>query len=220
MPPLPVGVLCAVTLVTAVASLPDAGTEPSQAIRAGTAASSPVRSASPADDALREPAAPAGALSLGALAREAQARATTSTTRAGAVAGRASATTTTAPTVVTTTTRPVSPASPTTTTPLTPLTTLLQKVSPPAAAVAGKLTTSDSGVASWFDAPSATCAHRTLPMGTMVKVTRTATGATATCRVNDRGPTLATGRVIDLSLDTFQKLAAKEAGLVDVTIEW
>ena len=114
-----------------------------------------------------------------------------------------------------------SPAAvPPATTPLTPLTTLVEKVVPPAAAVAATLTASDSGVASWFGAPAATCAHRTLPMGTLVKVTRNHNGASATCKVDDRGPTLETGRLIDLSLDTFEKLAASEAGLIDVMIEW
>ena len=78
----------------------------------------------------------------------------------------------------------------------------------------------DAGIASWFNAPDNTCAHRTLPFGTMVKVTRVKNGAVAFCKVNDRGPTIATGRLIDLSMDTFAKLAAPEAGLIDVTIEW
>jgi rare lipoprotein A (peptidoglycan hydrolase) len=54
----------------------------------------------------------------------------------------------------------------------------------------------------------------------MIKVTRPKTGAVAFCKVNDRGPTVATGRLIDLSMDTFAKLASPEAGLIDVTIEW
>jgi len=78
----------------------------------------------------------------------------------------------------------------------------------------------DSGIASWFNAPDNTCAHRTLPFGTMVRVSRPSTGAVAFCKVNDRGPTLATGRLIDLSMDTFSKLAPPEAGLLDVHIEW
>ena len=78
----------------------------------------------------------------------------------------------------------------------------------------------DAGVASWFNAPDNTCAHRTLPFGTMVKVTRPKTGAVAFCKVNDRGPTVATGRLIDLSMDTFAKLAPTSAGLIDVTVEW
>jgi rare lipoprotein A (peptidoglycan hydrolase) len=51
-------------------------------------------------------------------------------------------------------------------------------------------------------------------------VTRIHNGASASCKVDDRGPTLETGRLIDLSLDTFEKLAAREAGLIDVRIEW
>jgi rare lipoprotein A (peptidoglycan hydrolase) len=57
-------------------------------------------------------------------------------------------------------------------------------------------------------------------MGTVIKVTRTQNGASASCKVDDRGPTVETGRLIDLSLDTFEKLAASEAGLIDVRIEW
>ena len=106
------------------------------------------------------------------------------------------------------------------TTPLTPVTTLLEKVVSPAVAVAGTATKTYSGVASWFGAPAATCAHRTLPMGTLVKVTRNDNGASASCKVDDRGPILETGRLIDLSLDTFEKLAASEAAVIDVMIEW
>jgi rare lipoprotein A (peptidoglycan hydrolase) len=54
----------------------------------------------------------------------------------------------------------------------------------------------------------------------VVRIVRISTGASATCRVNDRGPTLATKRVIDLSPDTFEKLASKDAGVIDVRIEW
>jgi rare lipoprotein A (peptidoglycan hydrolase) len=57
-------------------------------------------------------------------------------------------------------------------------------------------------------------------MGTLLKVTRARNGASTTCKVNDRGPTLDTGRLVDLSMDTFEKLAAREAGLIDVKIEW
>lgn len=93
-----------------------------------------------------------------------------------------------------------------------PLAPLLQKLVPAAAAVLG--------VASWFDAPAGTCAHRDLPLGTLVTVTRTATGASTTCRVSDRGPSLATNRLIDLSQDTFAKLASPDAGVIEVRIEW
>ena len=75
-------------------------------------------------------------------------------------------------------------------------------------------------VASWFGAPAGTCAHRTLPFGTEIRVTGLQNGAVATCTVDDRGPTLATGRLIDLSPDTFERLESTDAGLIEVTIEW
>jgi hypothetical protein len=90
----------------------------------------------------------------------------------------------------------------------------------PAPAVARVSANNDAGVASWFNAPDRTCAHRTLPFGTMVTVTRPATGAVTSCTVDDRGPTVETGRLIDLSMDTFAELASTSSGLIDVTIEW
>lgn len=77
----------------------------------------------------------------------------------------------------------------------------------------------DRGVASWFGAPASTCAHRTLPFGTIIKVTRVETGATTECKVADWGPA-DTSRVIDLSTDTFERLADASVGLIDVVIEW
>jgi rare lipoprotein A (peptidoglycan hydrolase) len=56
-------------------------------------------------------------------------------------------------------------------------------------------------------------------MGTVMKVTRLSTGATASCKVNDRGPG-DTRRLVDLSKDTFETLASEDAGLIDVKIEW
>jgi len=43
-----------------------------------------------------------------------------------------------------------------------------------------------------------TAAHRTLPFGTMVKVTNRSTGKSVVVRINDRGP-FVRGRVIDLT---------------------
>jgi rare lipoprotein A len=218
-------------LATVVAGVLLARKPPRQASTAVRVDSASGLSASPASQApspAAVEAAPA-AISLTELARELQARQSTTTTRPRTTTTTrkqaASATTTTSrqstATTATPRTGPPPPATSTTAGPLTPLTTLVEAIVPPAAsAVSSALTRSDSGVASWFNAPDATCAHRTLPMGTMVKVTRISNGAAATCKVNDRGPTVATGRLIDLSLDTFEKLAAKEAGLIDVRIEW
>jgi rare lipoprotein A len=221
-----VALLCLVTLVAGFIGLRKSEGDTSTAVRVDTAGGL-VPAAAPAAAPQTPGPTVAASISLQELAAAVQARNRTSTTRP-----RPTTTTTKKPPATTTTARPAtttttqSPAkapaaaTTTTTTPLTPLTTLLATVVPPAAAVSTAVTKSDSGVASWFNAPDATCAHRTLPMGTMVKVTRIHNGAVATCKVNDRGPTLETGRLIDLSLDTFEKLAAREAGLVDVKIEW
>lgn len=223
-------ILCLVTLVAGFVSLRNRPGETSTAIRVDAAAGPVLGSPGPrAPGAPGDDASAAGAISLRDLVQEVRTAATTSTVRPRTtVTTRKPATTTTSSPPSTTTTRPpattgpapTQAATPPRTTPLTPLTTLLQNVVPPAVAVAGTLTRTDSGVASWFNAPDATCAHRTLAMGTSVKVTRNHNGASATCTVNDRGPTLGTGRLIDLSLDTFEKLAAPEAGLIDVSIEW
>ncbi|MGH9263684.1 MAG: septal ring lytic transglycosylase RlpA family protein [Acidimicrobiales bacterium] len=227
-------VLCAVTLAAGIYSLRLVDDDTSAAISAGaTAGPSPefAGSSGPptAPTTVERPAAVPGAVSLSELARELLARQATTTTRprtTSTTARKASPATTSPPTTAAARPAPAEaafappPASTSTTTPLTPLTTLVERVVPPVAAASGALTHSDSGIASWFNAPDATCAHRTLPFGTMVKVTRVHNGASATCKVNDRGPTLETGRLIDLSLDTFEKLADKGVGLIDVTIEW
>lgn len=59
-----------------------------------------------------------------------------------------------------------------------------------------------------FDNQGMTAAHRTLPFGTLVRVTNVATGNSVVVRINDRGPFTA-GRMIDVS-----RAAADELGLV------
>ncbi len=54
-----------------------------------------------------------------------------------------------------------------------------------------------------------TAAHKTLPFGTVLKVTNLANGKSVNVRVNDRGP-FAKGREIDVS-----KAAAKELDMID-----
>jgi rare lipoprotein A len=49
-----------------------------------------------------------------------------------------------------------------------------------------------------FDMNSLTCAHRSLPMGALVRVTNLSNSKTVVVRVNDRGPMIRS-RVIDLS---------------------
>jgi rare lipoprotein A len=64
--------------------------------------------------------------------------------------------------------------------------------------------------------PSAmTAAHRTLPFGTMVRVTDNHSGRSVVVRINDRGP-FVRGRVIDLTPAAARALGF--SGLADVTL--
>ncbi len=63
-----------------------------------------------------------------------------------------------------------------------------------------------------------TAAHRTLPFGTRVKVTRLDNGASVTVRVNDRGP-WKKGRVIDLSREAAKQIGLMKAGVARVKLE-
>ena len=76
---------------------------------------------------------------------------------------------------------------------------------------------SQTGLASWFEADGLVAAHRTLPIGTVVKVTDAASGKSVTVRINQRGPWVE-GRVIDLSDDAFQRLAPLGTGTIKVTV--
>ena len=58
-----------------------------------------------------------------------------------------------------------------------------------------------------FDPSGMTAAHRTLPFGSMVRVTNLANGQSVVVRINDRGP-FGRNRVIDVS-----HAAAREIGL-------
>jgi rare lipoprotein A len=50
-----------------------------------------------------------------------------------------------------------------------------------------------------FNALAMTAAHRTRPMGSHVTATNLANGRSVQVRVNDRGPSRRTGKIIDLS---------------------
>lgn len=74
-----------------------------------------------------------------------------------------------------------------------------------------------------YDPDAMTAAHRTLPFGTVVRVTRVdASGAPrgrpVVVRVNDRGP-YARGRIIDLSMAAARQLDMIRAGVVRVRVE-
>ena len=63
-----------------------------------------------------------------------------------------------------------------------------------------------------------TCAHRTLPFGTQLKVTNTRNGNTVIVRVTDRGP-FVRGRIIDLSYAAARALGTISSGIGYVRIE-
>ncbi len=90
-----------------------------------------------------------------------------------------------------------------------------------------------SGLASWygsdfhgkktsngetFDMYGLTAAHRTLPFGTLLRVTDPASGRTVNVRVNDRGP-FVSGRILDLSYGAAQSLGTVGKGVTAVDIE-
>ena len=60
-----------------------------------------------------------------------------------------------------------------------------------------------------FDSNKKTAAHRSLPFGTLIKVTDTKTDKNVIVKVNDRGP-FVNSRVLDIS-----QAAARELGVVD-----
>lgn len=68
-----------------------------------------------------------------------------------------------------------------------------------------------------FNTDSFTCAHRTLPFGTMLKVTNKQNGKSVVVRVTDRGPYIK-GRIIDLTLAAAKKIDMVHAGVVPVEI--
>jgi len=93
--------------------------------------------------------------------------------------------------------------------------------------------TTETGLASWYGPPyhnrrgsngeiynmhAMTAAHRTLPMGSIVRVTNLKTGHSAVVRITDRGPFIE-GRVLDLSLAAARKLDVVQAGVARVKLE-
>ena len=70
-----------------------------------------------------------------------------------------------------------------------------------------------------FDMHDFTCAHRTYPFGTKLKITNIANGKTVECVVNDRGPT-SREREIDLSYAAAKKIGIAGKGYAKVRIEY
>ena len=89
------------------------------------------------------------------------------------------------------------------------------------------------GIASWYgkdfhgkhtssgevyDMYQLTCAHQTLPLGTMVMVTNLENGKSVELKVNDRGP-FVKGRIIDVSYAAAKMLDMCEKGTTMVKVE-
>lgn len=91
----------------------------------------------------------------------------------------------------------------------------------------------EKGLASWYGKPfhgrktacgetydmyEMTAAHRTLPLGTQVRVTNLRNDRQVLLRVNDRGP-FVQGRIIDLSFAAAKKLKVVGPGTAPVVVE-
>jgi rare lipoprotein A len=69
-----------------------------------------------------------------------------------------------------------------------------------------------------FDSSEMTCAHKSLPFNTWLRVTRVDTGESVVVRVNDRGP-YAKGRILDLSAAAGKKIGLDKVGHAEVRAE-
>lgn len=88
------------------------------------------------------------------------------------------------------------------------------------------------GYASWYGSESGnqtangerflpkavTAAHTTLPLPSYVEVTSLETGRTILVRVNDRGPFVGRGRIIDLSRGAAEQLGIRARGYAPVRV--
>jgi len=69
-----------------------------------------------------------------------------------------------------------------------------------------------------FDMNALTAAHRTLPFGTVCRVTNLSNQKKVNVKINDRGPFIE-GRIIDLSKGAAKALDALKSGVIEVKIE-
>src|SRR5215831_14346418 len=90
------------------------------------------------------------------------------------------------------------------------------------------MATSETGIASVYSgektangeyahASALTAAHKSLPFGTMVKVTNINTGRSVVVRINDRGPYIR-GRIIDLTPAGARAIGSAGLAMVELTI--
>jgi rare lipoprotein A len=103
----------------------------------------------------------------------------------------------------------------------------------PTIPVGAKPLVTETGLASWYGPPyhnrrgsngdvynmhAMTAAHRTFPLGSIVRVTNVKTGDRALVRITDRGPFIP-GRVLDLSLAAAHKVGVWQPGVAEVKVE-
>lgn len=69
-----------------------------------------------------------------------------------------------------------------------------------------------------YDESQLTAAHRTLPLGTLVRVTNLRSMHSVIVRINDRGA-FAPGRIIDLSSAAARELGLLQQGMAQVRLE-
>ncbi|MGW4404263.1 septal ring lytic transglycosylase RlpA family protein [Nonomuraea sp. NPDC004702] len=69
-----------------------------------------------------------------------------------------------------------------------------------------------------FNPSAMTAAHKTLPLGSRVRVTNPRNGSAVTVRINDRGPYVG-GRCLDLSRAAFDAIGSLGAGVMTVRYE-
>jgi rare lipoprotein A len=82
----------------------------------------------------------------------------------------------------------------------------------------GSLNGSATASGERFDQTKMTAAHKTLPLGTVVRVTNLKNDRQVTVRINDRGP-YARGRIIDLSRAAARIIGMIDDGVVPVLVE-
>ena len=69
-----------------------------------------------------------------------------------------------------------------------------------------------------FNPNAMTAAHKTLPLGTRLRVTNPANGKSVVVRINDRGPYVG-GRCLDLSKASFAAIGNTGSGVMRVRYE-
>ncbi|WP_295451220.1 septal ring lytic transglycosylase RlpA family protein [uncultured Thiodictyon sp.] len=69
-----------------------------------------------------------------------------------------------------------------------------------------------------YDRNALSAAHRTLPLGTQVRVTDVGSGDSVVVQINDRGP-FARGRVIDLSRAAASEIGLTRKGVAEVRLD-